>query len=123
MLRDELTNLVVSRLVRFLKKYRKNLSKQVLIRRVHRALDRLARKCLVKTEVIGSHRFAKLTEFGLKAIPDAVDLIRKAWMHETVIRETIEQLDKNAIYIPLRYRASEEWWFIAKKLLPKPPEK
>ena len=73
-LREDYSGLTVTHLVRFLKKYRKNLSKQALIKRVHRALDRLARKCLVKTEVIGSHRFAKLTEFGLKAIPDAVDL-------------------------------------------------
>ena len=74
-LREDYSGLTVTHLVKFLKKYRKNLSKQALIKRVHRALDRLARKCLVKTEVICSYRFAKLTEFGLKAIPDAVDLL------------------------------------------------
>ncbi len=44
-------------------------------------------------------------------------------MHKTILREYIFNLDKNTIYVLLRYRASEEWWFIVKKLLPKPPKK
>ena len=82
-LREDYSGLTVTHLVRFLKRYRKNISEQALIKRVHRALDRFAHKGLVKTEVIGSHRFAKLTEFGLKAIPEAVDLFQliKVYQH------------------------------------------
>ena len=38
-------------------------------------MDKLEAEGLVKTEVIGTYRFARLTERGLKAIPEAVDLI------------------------------------------------
>jgi len=55
----------------------RHLSKQALIKRVHRALDKLEEKSLVITEIISTFRFARLTEKGLASIPDAVDLIAK----------------------------------------------
>ncbi len=73
-LRYDYSGYTVPHLVRFLRKFYKLLSKQALIKRVHRALDKLQAKGLVITQKIGSYRFARLTERGLKAIPEAVDL-------------------------------------------------
>ena len=58
-LRGDYSGLTVPQLIRFLEKFYRSLSKQALIRRVHRALDRLENEGLVKTEVIGSYRFAR----------------------------------------------------------------
>ena len=112
-------------MVRFLKKFYKCLSKQALIRRVHRVLDRLEAKGLVKTEVIGSYRFARLTERGLKAIPEAVDSIKYAGLPETIIKEAVEKAVNGnyKMLIPVRFRVSREWWFIGNRLLPKPPSR
>lgn len=74
-LRYDYSGYTVPHLVRFLKKFYKLLSKQALIKRVHRALDKLQAKGLVITQKICSYRFARLTKRGLKAIPEAVDLI------------------------------------------------
>ena len=118
-LRGEFSGLVVPYLVRFFKKFYRHLSKPALIRRVHRALDRLKDKGLINSEVIGTYRFVKLTEAGYRAIPEAVDLIRKAGMHETLKKV----ISESKPLITIRLRASQEWWFVANKLLPKSPSR
>lgn len=69
-----ITGLTAPHLVRFLRRYYRGLSKEALIRRVHRALDRLEAKGLVTTEVVGKYRFARLTGEGLRLFWVAVDL-------------------------------------------------
>ena len=123
-LRSDYSGLAVSQIARFLKRYYRHLSKSALIKRIHRALDKLEEKGLVITEIISSFRFARLTEKGLASIPDAVDLIRKAGLPETCIKRVIEKVVKgnDKVLVPMNFRASQEWWFISQKLLPKAPE-
>jgi hypothetical protein len=127
-LRGDYSGYAVPHLVRFLKKFYRGKSEQALIKRVHRALDRLRDRGLVITQKIGTYRFARLTGLGLKAIPGAVDLIRKAGLPETMMKRVLEELLANqSVYrlllMPLWSRVSEEWRFIARKLYPKPPVK
>ena len=72
----EVTGVTVPHLVRFLKRYYRGLSKDALIRRVHRALDRLETEGLVTTEVVGRYRFARLTGAGFRELGRVVDLIK-----------------------------------------------
>jgi len=89
-LREDFSGLAVPQIARFLKRFYRHLSKSALIKRIHRALDKLEEKGLVVTEIIGTFRFARLTKRGLTSIPDAVDSIRKAGVHETRIKKVIE---------------------------------
>lgn len=72
-LRGSISGITASQLVRFFRKVYRHLSKQALIKRVHRVLDKLKAEGLVKSEVISNFRFARLTEKGHSSIPDAVD--------------------------------------------------
>ena len=83
-LRSDYSGLAVSQIARFLKRYYRHLSKSALIKRIHRALDKLEEKGLVITEIISSFRFARLTEKGLASIPDAVDLTATVWTSSSI---------------------------------------
>jgi DNA-binding transcriptional ArsR family regulator len=74
-LRGDYSGYTVPQLVRFLKKFYRGKSEQAIIKRVPRALDRLRDRGLVITQKIGTYRFARLTELGLKAISGALDLV------------------------------------------------
>jgi len=104
-------------------KYYKHLSKDALIKRVHRALDKLEQKGLVVTEVVGSFRFARLTKQGLLSIPAAVDSIKLFVCTKPALKKVVEEdfKDYQLMEVIPNYRASQEWWEISRKLLPKPP--
>jgi len=123
-LREDFSGLAVPQIVRFLRRFYRHLSKQALIKRVHRALDELEERGLVITEIIGSFRFARLTKRGLASIPDAVDSIRKAGLPETRIKRDVKKVIKgnDEVLVPTNVRASREWWFLSQKILPKAPE-
>ena len=45
-------------------------------------------------------------------------------MRETRIRKVVEKVVKgyDEVLIPMNFRASQEWWFLSQKILPKAPE-
>jgi DNA-binding transcriptional ArsR family regulator len=122
-LREDISGLTAPQLVRFFRKFYEHLSKQALIKRVHRALDKLEEKGLVITEVVGSIRFARLTKQGVLSVPVAVDLIKSYVCTKPTLEKVVE--DHVSVHrlmeVMPNYRASQEWWEISRKLLPKPP--
>ena len=76
-LKKEFTGLTVSQIARFLRKLYPELSKRQRQKKVHRILNKLEKKNLVKTETIGNFRFAKITLSGvlfLAKVADKIDL-------------------------------------------------
>ena len=72
-LREEFTGLTVTQLSRFLaKKLYSKASKKEIQKKVHRILDKLEEKGLVKTKTIGNYRFAKITPEGLRFLAQTV---------------------------------------------------
>lgn len=122
-LRWEFSGLAVPQLVRFFRKLYHNISKPALVRRVHRALDRLESEGLVVTEKIGSYRFARLTEVGLKAIPAAVDLINSLACTKPVVKVVVNDYNNIESILLNVGKASEEWFHVARKLLPRSPDR
>jgi len=114
-LKKEFTGLTVSQIARFLRKLYPELSKRQRQKKVHRILNKLEKKNLVKTETIGNFRFAKITLSGvlfLAKVADKVDLILRLGCPKrpkTLLR-----------FLPERSHAI--WYEIAVRLLTKPVE-
>ena len=117
-LKQEFTGLTVTQLARFLRKklYPKAPKKEIL-KKVHRILDKLEKDGLVKTKTVkyplgdGKHRFAKITLRGIRFLAEqrlAVDSNYKVGCTKHLITN---------------YRASQEWFEIAIRLLTKPVER
>jgi len=114
-LKKEFTGLTVSQIARFLRKLYPELSKRQRQKKVHRILNKLEKKNLVKTETIGNFRFAKITLSGvlfLAKVADKVDLNLRLGCPKhpkTLLR-----------FLPQRSHAI--WYEIAVRLLTKPVE-
>lgn len=83
----------------------------------------MERDGLVVTEIISNFRFARLTEKGLASIPDAVDLIKFLACTKLAFKEVVEDFVKKQHLMDVlpNYRASREWWDVARRLLIKAP--
>ena len=114
-LKKEFTGLTVSQIARFLRKLYPGLSKRQRQKKVHRILNKLEKKNLVKTETIGNFRFAKITLPGvlfLAKVADKVDLNLRLGCpkHPKTLLRFLPQ------------RSHDVWYEIAVRLLTKPVE-
>ena len=114
-LKKEFTGLTVSQIARFLRKLYPELSKRQRQKKVHRILNKLEKKNLVKTETIGNFRFAKITLSGVLFLAKNADKI------DLNLRLGCPKHPKTLLrFLPERSHAI--WYEIAVRLLTKPVE-
>ena len=114
-LKKEFTGLTVSQIARFLRKLYPELSKRQRQKKVHRILNKLEKKNLVKTETIGNFRFAKITLSGVLFLAKNADKV------DSILRLGCPKHPKPLLRL-LPERSHDEWYKIAVRLLTKPVE-